>query len=65
MHHNYRRRFDSAQYNYLDSRYFNLKWYRTHYNRQQRRRELALLRRESWEQLAPRCKSRDFCGSFF
>lgn len=64
MHHNYRRKFNAAQYNWLDSRYFNLKWYRTHYNRVLRRKVVRDLIHERFEALPFRLKPRDFNGAF-
>ena len=64
MHHNYRRKFNAAQYNWLDSRHFNLKWYRTIYNRVQRRQDACHLIHERFEALPFRLKLRDFNGAF-
>lgn len=62
MHHNYRRKFNAAQYNWLDSRYSNLKWHRTHYNRVLRRKVARDLIHERLEALPFRLKPRDFNG---
>lgn len=65
MHRNYRRKFNAAQYNYLDHRYFRLKWYRTDANRQLRRQAKAAIRHDRVESLPLRQKPRDFNGHFF
>ena len=65
MHHNYRRKFNSAKHNYLGPRWFRLKGYRTEYNRKLRRKEWQRLFHGQYESLPMRLKPRDFNGSFF